>query len=339
MGNVDFDPPAPGSAAADIDPDSAGTPTAHLNLAAVLQQNGRLDEAEREIEAALKLAPGFTAARQMMFDLRLRQQRFDEAIAIAEDLFASKTGFDEHFLTRVAQGYRLAGRTDEAIERFRRAIGAGRLDFGIPMARLLFERGDLEAADDAARVVLAREPLNESAMATAVRVAQARADFRTVEPLLERALEINERSVMHLVWTAVARESRGEVAEAERLLQRALEVDPDHGAAMANLGAFHARHGRAAEALPLLERALRITPGNVEARVNLGTALARLGRVNEAIPAFERAVEDGHRSTAVCNALARAYHETGDPATAQEWLRRSLEIDPNQPRVRELLKQ
>jgi Flp pilus assembly protein TadD len=106
---------------------------------------------------------------------------------------------------------------------------------------------------------------------------------------------------------------------------------------MANLGAFYGRHGRAAEAVPLLERALRIAPGNQEARVNLGTALARLGRMDEAVTEFERAVEEGCREVGVYNALARIHGERGDLATAADWLRRSLEIDPDQERIRALL--
>jgi hypothetical protein len=39
----------------------------------------------------------------------------------------------------------------------------------------------------------------------------------------------------------------------------------------------------------------------------------------------------------VCNALARTHGESGDLETAAVWLRRSLEIDPNQPMIRQFL--
>jgi Tfp pilus assembly protein PilF len=174
-------------------------------------------------------------------------------------------------------------------------------------------------------------------MAAAFGVARARRDLRAVEPDVEAALQINPRSVMHLNWLAVIHESRGEMDRAEELLQHALETDPDNGPAMANLGAFYLRHSRVEDAVTLLQRALRISPENEEARVNLGTGLAMLGRMEEARAEFERAVEDGCRDVGVYNALARIHGERGELTQAADWLRRSLEIDPDQEQIRKLL--
>jgi tetratricopeptide (TPR) repeat protein len=179
--------------------------------------------------------------------------------------------------------------------------------------------------------------MNEAAMASAYKVAEAEGRLTSLLPLLNEALEINPRSVMHLNWLAVVRESAGNMNGAETALRRVLEIDPDHGGAMANLGAFYGRHGRADDAVPLLQRALRIEPANQEARINLGTALARLGRADEAAAEFERAVEGGSRDVGVYNALARIHGERGNLPAAAGWLRRSLEIDPDQQQIRELL--
>lgn len=334
-------PPVEPAGAAIGDPEGgyleAGTVTGHANLAGVLLANGDLEEAEAEILAALELAPRFATARRLLFDLRARQDRLNEALEIALRMIDEGEVEDARFLARVAEVYREAGRSAEGIRRFRRGVLAGRWELGVPLARLLLLEGEAGAADRAARAVLDRDPLNEAATATLFRAAQAERNLDRVEPLLQAALQVNPRSVMHLNWLAVVFESRGEMPRAEQLLRRALEADPDNGPAMANLGAFYGRHGRAAEAVPLLQRALRISPGNEEARVNLGTALARLGRMNEAIAEFERAVRDGCREVGVYNALARAYGERGDLETAADWLRRSLEIDPQQEQIRRLL--
>jgi tetratricopeptide (TPR) repeat protein len=174
-------------------------------------------------------------------------------------------------------------------------------------------------------------------MATLVEVARANGDPGAVQPLLEAALEVNPRSVMHLNWLAVVQEGDGEGASAERNLLRAMEIDPDHGPTLANLGSLYGRHGRAAEAVPLLERALHLEPDNLEARVNLGTAMARMGRKDEAIAEFEEAYDRGLRIPQICNTLARAYGESGDLDNAAQWLRRSLEINPDQPMIQQFL--
>jgi tetratricopeptide (TPR) repeat protein len=174
-------------------------------------------------------------------------------------------------------------------------------------------------------------------MSTLVQIARETGNPGAVRPLLEAALQVNPRSVMHLNWLAVVLEASGDGPAAEASLLGALEIDPEHGATLANLGSLYGRHGRVDEAVPLLQRALRVEPDNLEARVNLGTALARLGRRDEAMAELEEAYDRGLRVPAICNALARSYGEKGDTATAETWLRRSLEIDPGQPMIRQFL--
>jgi predicted AlkP superfamily phosphohydrolase/phosphomutase/tetratricopeptide (TPR) repeat protein len=309
------------------------TVTGRVNLAAVLMASGDLDGAEREIQAALARQPNFVVAQRQFFTLRMRQERIDDALAIARDLLP-RGGHDERFLARVAEAYRAAGRIDEGLRVFSSAVEAGAWTLGAPLARLLLESGNPDAADAAARAVLARDPRSESAMVTVFRVARSRGRLAGIEPLLREALDLNPRSVMHLNWLAIAVESRGDASRAEALLQRALDANPDHGGSMANLGAFYSRRGDGDLAIALLERALRIDPSNLDARINVGSALARAGRIDEAIVEFEYLAERDQGGTAVLNALARATAQRGELAAAQRWLRRSLETDPAQDDVR-----
>ena len=318
---------------------SLDTVTAHTNLATIHLAKGNLASAEREILEALKISPQFRPARQQLFDLRARQKRREEAIAIGNDLITTEDPGQPRFLTRLANLYADANRMAEGITRFSKEVEAGRWQFGAPLATLLLRAGRQDEAARSARAVIRRAPLNEPAMAILFQVAQTRGRFEDAEPLLEEALKLNERSVMHLNWMAIVQESRGDVSTAESLLVRALEANPDHGGSAANLGAFYGRHERASEALPLLERALRIDPGNQEAYVNLGSAYARLGRMDDAIEQFRGAVASGVESTDVFNALAKAHGQKGELELAAEWLRRSLELNPQQPRIRQLLTQ
>ena len=325
---------APPTGAAEAIPD---TVTSHTNLAGVHLAAGRLEEAEAEILAALRTSPRYPPAQRQLFDLRMRQGRHAEALAVAEQILAAPEVEGDVFLTRVAKAYHEAGRDEEGIRDLTRMVESGRWLMGAPLARLHLERGDQVAAGEAARRVLAHDPTSESAMAVLVQVARSAGDLAALEPSLERALQIKGRSVMHLNWLALARESRGDAAGAEKLLLAALEVDPDHGGTIANLGAVHLRAGRAPVAEPLLRRALRIQPANDEARVNLGTALAMQRRLDEAIDQFDDLVEGGSEDPAIFNALGRAYGEKGDLRSAADWFRRSLQVNPDQPAIREIV--
>ena len=313
------------------------TVSSHVNLAGVYLVSGELDKAEVEILSALELAPTHVSSRRHLFSLREQQGRFDEAIEVAIQLIADGEIRDSQFLGRVASAYEGAGRIDDGILFFRSAVQQGGWELRAPLAHLLMAANDLTGAEREARAVLEKDPVNEVAMATLVQVARMTGSPGSVEPLLEAALEVNPRSVMHLNWMAVVLEAEGAGAAAEAHLIRAMEIDPDHGATLANLGSLYGRHGRAPEAVPLLERALRVEPYNLEARVNLGTTLARLGRKAEAMAQLEEAYDRGFRVSAICNTLARTYGESGDFDAAAEWLRRSLEIDPDQPMIRQFL--
>jgi predicted AlkP superfamily phosphohydrolase/phosphomutase/tetratricopeptide (TPR) repeat protein len=321
-------------------PEAGGalTVTAHTNLAAVLLAAGDLAGAEREILAALEQRPRLEVAQRQLFTLRARQQRHADALEVAERVLREQTQLDPRFLARVAEAYLAAGRGADGIRVFSAGVGEGRWARGSGLARLLLAAGDAVGARREAEAVLRRDPLNEDAMVTLVRIARANGTLAEVEPLLEQALGASPRSVMHLNWLAIACESRGDTERAEALLERALEANPDHGGAMANLGAFRARHGRPAEAVAVLERALKMEPGNVDARINLGTALAMLDRLEPAIFQFEQVVDAGVERTDVLNALARAHGRLGHLPEAASWLRRSLGLDPAQEQIRAALR-
>jgi tetratricopeptide (TPR) repeat protein len=235
-------------------------------MAASLIASGELDRAEKEILAALSLDPDYPRARKLLFSLRYRQNRFDDAIEASRSLVAGPDSRDSRFVTRVARAYRQAGRLEEGLRDYRGRVERGDRELGALLCRLLLEAGDLEAAGEVARAVLVTEPLNEAAMDTAFNVATRQGRPGDVEPLLEAALRENGRSVAHLNYLSFVRESEGDLPGAERLLLDALEVDPEHGASLINLGRIYASDGREDEAIPLLRRALVGSPDNARVR-------------------------------------------------------------------------
>jgi tetratricopeptide (TPR) repeat protein len=315
------------------------TLTGLTNLAAVLMAEGDWDGAEKEVLRALEIEPGYKVAVQQLFGVRMAQKRYDEAIEIGESALDDIDPENVSLTGRVANAYLRAGRLEEGVGSFKRRIENGQWHLGASLSRLLSDAGDLDSADRVARAVLAKDPNNPEAMAIAFRVAQVRGELTDLAPMLHEAIEHNPRSVMHLNWLAISYESVGDMDRAETLLLRALDANPDHGGSMANLGAFYGRHGRQGDAISLLERALRIDPGNVDARVNLGSAFARSGRFLEAAAEFELAFEHGRETTEMCNAAAAARAQGGDLGAAAEWIRRSLDLDPDQPKIRRTLAQ
>jgi tetratricopeptide (TPR) repeat protein len=263
----------------------------------------------------------------MLFDLRMRQRRHAEALRIGEGLLEGDPDLlGDVFLARLASAYRLSGELDRGAARLRDAVAAGRWQLGCALARLYKEARRFEEAEAAARAVLARQPLDESAMAVRVTLAQARGSIAPLVPELEQALERNPRSLMHLNWMALAMAERGDTAGAVRTLETAADVNPDHPATLANLGAVHLAAGRPDLAVPVLVRAVDLNPASTEARVNLGTAWAMRARYREAIGQFEAVWKAGHQTPAIARALARAWGESGRPDAARHWAGEAAKI-------------
>jgi Tfp pilus assembly protein PilF len=122
--------------------------------------------------------------------------------------------------------------------------------------------------------------------------------------------------------------------ELEHTTDRILAIDPSSALAFEWKGIARAsRTGDADQAIPLLRKALQLDPARPETEFNLGVYLALSGRTNEAIAHYERALAARPNLAAAWNRLGAARRECGDLSGAIEAYRRSLAINPAQPRV------
>ena len=94
--------------------------------------------------------------------------------------------------------------------------------------------------------------------------------------------------------------------------------------------------GRPAAALTPLRRVAEIS-GDPAAQRRLARALIGAGRPDEARALLERLVERFSADTAALNTLGALALKNGETTAARDYLQRSLDVEADQPRVRELL--
>jgi predicted CXXCH cytochrome family protein len=127
---------------------SLDMPGARLNLAVVMQNTGRLDEAEREYLAALRIDPDFTPARANLARLYNAGGRNADARKVLEDGLAREPRLGE---LQYALGLLLAedGRLPEATAALERAAGLlpqrAKVHYNLGLARQQAGRRDLAA--------------------------------------------------------------------------------------------------------------------------------------------------------------------------------------------------
>jgi len=164
-------------------------------------------------------------------------------------------------------------------------------------------------------------------------------------PYVRRAVELAPTSAEAHANLAVVYDSLRDYRSAETAYRRAIELDPGRVETAVNLAGCLLAQKRYAEAVSVYEQLLRENDGSL-LRERYGHALLYAGRVEDAIRQFETALKLDARNFHACNGLGEAMlaqYRQGfmlDETKRNEairWWRKSLQINPHQPRIEALL--
>ena len=152
---------------------------------------------------------------------------------------------------------------------------------------------------------------------------------------LTRTLE-ESHQVSHIL--GVQKLSQEDYAGAEFWLEksyRAAPTNPEYGISFAKV-LYHLR--RYPEALELIEPYQDRVKEDYELTLLLGQTYQALSRLDEALVIYNQAVSEFGVNTDLLNALGECYIQTGNTQEALLALEKSLEIDPGQERIRDLVR-
>ena len=124
--------------------------------------------------------------------------------------------------------------------------------------------GDLEAAEELYREVLAESPDDKYAHYNLGVIAQERDEVDEAVAEYDAALETDPDFVPALFNLAIVRTAQGEDREATQLYKRLLEIEPDNAAAHLNLGFLLIDRGREDRGQHELDEAVRLDPSLAE---------------------------------------------------------------------------
>jgi tetratricopeptide (TPR) repeat protein len=253
------------------------------NLASLLVQDGRLDEAVAHYEAAIRLAPAYPEIHFNLADALVKLKRMPEAVAQYEEALRLSPDYAAA-QTNLGTALVALGRPEEAIPHFEQALrikpDSAQSHFGLGFA--LEASGHLPEAIVQYRDTLRTEPGN------------VEAHYHLANDLA----------------------NGGRITEALGQYEAALRLRPDYAEAWGNLGFALAMEGRLAEALEDLSRALQLKPDYAEGHAYRGFALARSGRLPDAVREYRRALQSRPNDADVHYQLAQALLSLGDSAAA-----------------------
>ncbi len=265
------------------------TAAAHYNLANLLTLQGKLEEAETQYEATLRLKPEFAEGWYNLAILETKRARPEKAAQAYAAVLRIEPGHKEAHLSL---GAVLAGQKkfDEAIVHFKAVVQAAPedADAHAKLAAALIARGDLAGAATQFAEVCRLHPEDIAARESLAVALLCQGKMATAEPQFRELLRLRPDARVHY-YLALTLDSQGPAAEAVVHYREAARLGPNTPLYLNDLAWFLATNPKpdlrdGAEAVRLAERACQLSDGK-EARFwkTLDAAYAETGRYAEAV--------------------------------------------------------
>jgi tetratricopeptide (TPR) repeat protein/mono/diheme cytochrome c family protein len=279
--------------------------TAHYNLGAAYQAEGRLDDAVGEIRRALAIDPDAATAHTSLA-AALQAQGRPEALVEFEQAVRLRPG-DASARLNLGQALVAQGRLADALDHCRAAVR-------------------LDPEDSGAQAELGAVLLQTGSATEAI------VHFR-------EALRIDPDHVNARYNLGQALAGQGEWAAAAAAFREATDRRPQDADAQDGLGLALLALGQTDEAIGAFRQALRTKPDDLTAHDALGQALFSHGAVDEAVQHFRELAKGRPDDPDVCNNLGSALAAQGHLAEAAAQFERALALDPSHAAARANLAQ
>jgi tetratricopeptide (TPR) repeat protein len=277
-------------------------------------QSGDTKLAQSRFEQATSVNPNLRMARSMLGDIYRSQGDYDRARQQYEILVKLDPYGSENYY-RLGVTYQFLQRIEDAIASYLRALNIQPRDMRSSMNLGLCYLS-LNQREDAVKY-------------------------------LRRATQLSPTWADAWTNLGVALDAQGDLAGAEKAYKRALELNRNQNLALLNLGANLIRQNKGGEAVSVMEEAIK-RADNAPTRTRYGHALALAKRFSDALLQFQFALKFDPRYYPAHNERGTtliAQYEKGlelDDNLRQQaleaWIQ-SLKIYPNQPPVRQAIKQ
>jgi putative PEP-CTERM system TPR-repeat lipoprotein len=342
--------------------DKAGFVPAKLRLAAISFQDGRRDQAYQTLDEILAREPANEAALESRARFLMREQRYPEAIAVADTVLKRN---DNAIASRYVRGFSLEStRPDQAVVEFQELLkrAPASLPGQLELAKLYTARGEPKAAVEilggavkahsqsgTAHFLLGQALLSTGDVPGAERqlvpVAQARpsdADAQTWLGLLyqakkepakarsafARALQLapHSRSALAGMISADLAEKKFDAARGR--VKAAVTAEPKDANLLALAGDTYSAIGDNQDAQVSYETLLQVDPNNIDAFTKLGVLYHSQGRLAEAKAKYEQLAARQQRPSLALTLLGMISELERNPTAARTNYERALALDP-----------
>jgi tetratricopeptide (TPR) repeat protein len=316
-----------------------------------------------QLQALLAADPGNQLLSIDLFDGFITEGRYDEGLALADTLDASLR-VNPAIRLRVARCALSTSRAAFAIDELTAAMVAGDTspvvrhdlafalfctgqreqaeevlapvvvfsdeipEIGLLHARLLFHRGDLDAAGLVADVVTSSHPQRADAWGLAALIHLDRNVYDVAAHAASRALAMDPRQQDALLAKGGIALTQGDAPTALSCFDAVASHSAANGRAMGGAGEAHLLAGDHKAARPLLEHATLLQPGHLGTWHALAWTQLLAGDVTLAAASFRMALDVDRNFGESHGGMAIVYALEGKAELADQAIRRARRLDP-----------
>lgn len=265
-------------------------------LGAVLLKSGRLDEAERQLRLAIRLAPSFAKPHEDLAILQLRRDDFEQA----------ESGFRQ------------------AIK-----LQSGLASAWTGLLHSLWMQDRLAEAKDTCSRILARNPGDLNTMGYLARIQLKDGQASAAGRLLQQIVDATPDSVAAISELAQFHADQHQYPQAIEGFRRAATLQPGKPEFHFSIARLLFISGFSEQALEAYDAGLALNPNSPQGRSGRAHALRTLGRTGEVIEAYKTCIRDGINKGESWWSLAslRTYEFSDSDIEAMHLLRDSVEAN------------
>jgi tetratricopeptide (TPR) repeat protein len=307
-----------------------GAPEIRNTLGNLLEDMGRLDEADAEFDAATRQAPEYAPPWINRGRLASKRGQHERAISLLEQAAAidAKSALP---LISLGNAYRNAGQSEKAVTTLRQAVVRNPAH---PTARLHLAAALRDAGRS--REAIAEYDAAERAGQMQPQLLKARAGAWIALGDIERARSDLDRLTSQYPGQLDGHQDRAQLyweyslaGDPFESYRKAVEMHPREPAVWAAWLGTLARFRRFEQLVEVAEAANRAVGFNPDRTFAMAMALSELGRVDEADRAFAAVILHFSDDAGALATFARHLLRRGDPERAAETAQRSAELMPD----------
>ena len=298
---------------------------------AVAEMNqGRTDQADTDLQTAIKKNPKDSASLVALGEFRMQQKRYPEAVQLLQQSLDANPN-QLPALQTLVNYYMLQKQPDRATALVQQEIGKSPNNSAlyVVLSTIQLAQKDVSGAASSADKAMQLNPSDPSTLMAYTRAATASGNASAAISKWQTWANTHPNSPQGDVILATLEESQGNANSAMDYYKKALAIQPDNPIAQNNLAFLMLQNGQDVDvALSLAESARRSMPHSPNTADTLAWAYYHKGIYSSARALLEDAAKTNPNDASVQYHLGMVYSKMGNKADAVDHLKKAVSLAP-----------